>query len=56
MTLGPRNGAALEHVDGDEAVVAGLKMEAAWGRLGRLGLGVVVMPDRESGPRVRRSS
>ena len=53
--FGPRNQgneAALGH--GDEAVVvAGLKMEAAWGGLG---LGVVVMPMGESGPRARRSS
>ena len=58
--LGPRNGAARVLVDEAEvAGVAGLKMEAVGSSLGRLGLGVVVMPGpfpSGSGQRALRSS
>ena len=55
--FGPHNGVAHVHVD--EAGVAGLKVEAAGSSLGRLGLGVVVMPGpfpSGSGQRALRSS
>ena len=58
--FGPHNGVAHVHVDeAGVAGVAGLKVEAAGSSLGRLGLGVVVMPGpfpSGSGQRALRSS